>query len=121
MAKTSAQDLGQRGEDFAVDLYRRLGMRILARNVRFDCGEVDFIALSSDNTYVFVEVKTRSGLGFGGAESVTPRKLSRIRQAAARWLVDRPYAPVRIDVVELIEEGGSFEPLRYEGVTDGAR
>lgn len=114
------RELGRRGEDFAAGLYEDQGMRVIARNVRYDCGELDLVARAPDGTYVFVEVKTRSSRRAGGAESVTARKVMRMRRAAARWLADKPYGPTRFDVVELIVEGSSFSTSIYEGVDEGA-
>jgi putative endonuclease len=51
---------------------------------------------------LFIEVKTRTGDGFGGlAEAVTERKARRLRRLAAMWLAtqDQRWAAVRIDVI----------------------
>ena len=51
---------------------------------------------------VFVEVKTRTGDGFGGlAQAVTPQKVRRLRRLAALWLAeqDARWAAIRIDVI----------------------
>ncbi|WP_234793048.1 YraN family protein, partial [Mycolicibacterium fortuitum] len=56
------------------------------------------------NTAVFVEVKTRTGEGFGGlAEAVTVQKVRRIRRLAALWLAEQDvrYAALRIDVIRV--------------------
>lgn len=79
-----------------------LGLRILQRNWRCRYGELDVIAAEGDDTIVFVEVKTRSGDGFGGlAQAVTPTKVRRLRRLAGLWLAgqDRHWRHVRIDVV----------------------
>ncbi len=97
----SRNQLGALGEQIAVDLLEDLGLRILERNWRCRYGELDVIAADRD-TVVFVEVKTRTGDGFGGVEqAVTPRKVSRLRRLAGIWLAgqDRRWAAVRIDVV----------------------
>ncbi len=95
-------ELGAFGEQVAVEHLRALGMRILQRNWRCRYGEIDVIASEDDAAVVFVEVKTRTGDGFGGlAEAVTPRKVRRLRRLAGLWLAgqDRRWARVRIDVV----------------------
>ncbi len=78
-------------------------MEILARNWRCRYGELDVIAAdTATQTVVFVEVKTRTGDGFGGLpEAVTPAKLHRLRRLASLWLAaqDRRWAGLRIDVV----------------------
>ncbi|AIT61366.1 YraN family protein [Corynebacterium doosanense] len=117
---TGTIELGRRGEAYAAQFYRERGAQVIDTNVRFGSGEIDIIATEPDGTVVFVEVKTRTGQGFGGAESVTPRKLHRMRSAASRWLTGRPYAPVRFDVVVLYVAGAGFELTHYEGVEHGA-
>lgn len=113
--------LGRRGESEAAAFYRRRGAEVLDRNVSYPVGELDLIAREEDGTIVFVEVKTRSGPGYGGAEAVTGRKLARLRRAAARWLEGRPAAPVRFDVVVFTAAGRGFDMDVYEGVEHGAR
>ncbi|MCS5479255.1 YraN family protein [Corynebacterium sp. YIM 101645] len=113
--------LGRLGEEHAAQLYRRRGAEILDRNVAYPVGELDLIAREADGTIVFVEVKTRSGPGFGGAEAVTDRKLARLRRAAARWLEGRPGASVRFDVVVFTRTGRGFDTEVHEGVEHGAR
>ena len=112
--------LGKAGEDHAERFLRRLGYRIVTRNYRSATGEIDLVALDT-HVIVFVEVKTRSGPGYGGAEAVTGRKLARLRRAAARWLEGRPAAPVRFDVVVFTAAGRGFDMDVYEGVEHGAR
>ncbi len=96
-------EIGARGEQLAVDHLEALGMRILVRNWRCRYGELDVVATdASGRTVVFVEVKTRTGDGFGGlAEAVTPEKVRRIRRLAALWLAqqDDRFGALRIDVV----------------------
>ena len=95
--------LGAMGEALAVDHLTRMGLRILHRNWRCRYGELDLIASdAATRTVVFVEVKTRSGDGFGGlAHAVTPRKVQRLRRLAGLWLAaqDGHWAAVRIDVI----------------------
>ena len=85
----------------AVDHLTALGFRVVQRNWRCRYGELDVIAADED-TLVFVEVKTRTGDGFGGvAYAVTPQKLSRIRRLAGIWLAgqDIRWSGLRIDVI----------------------
>ncbi|RNE49414.1 YraN family protein [Corynebacterium alimapuense] len=115
--------LGRRGEQRAAELYRQGGAEIIGRNIAYPVGELDLIVRESDGTIVFVEVKTRSSRAFGGAESVTGRKLARMRRAAAQWLRGRSVENVRFDVVVLISmrTGNGFEVGLYRGVEHGAR
>ena len=96
--------LGAMGEELAASALTAAGMRILDRNWRCRHGELDLVAVDGD-TIVFVEVKTRSGLGFGSpAEAVTYAKQRRIRMLAQRWLADsdRHWPHVRFDVVAVL-------------------
>jgi putative endonuclease len=98
---TRAQ-LGALGEQLAVDHLSSRGLRILQRNWRCRYGEIDVIAEDADRTVVFVEVKTRTGDGFGGlAQAVTPQKLRRLRRLAGVWLAgqEQRWPAIRLDVV----------------------
>jgi putative endonuclease len=95
--------LGAMGEALAVDHLTRMGLRILGRNWRCRYGELDVIACDeATRTVVFVEVKTRTGDGYGGLpHAVTPRKVSRLRRLAGLWLAgqDERWAALRLDVI----------------------
>lgn len=96
------QELGALGEQIAVGHLESLGLRILQRNWRCRYGELDVIAADDAHTVVFVEVKTRTGDGFGGLEyAVTPQKVRRLRRLAALWLAEQHagWPNLRIDVV----------------------
>jgi putative endonuclease len=102
MTMTRVQ-LGAMGEALAVDHLTRMGLRILRRNWRCRYGELDVIACDeATRTVVFVEVKTRTGDGYGGLpHAVTPRKVGRLRRLAGLWLAgqDERWAALRIDVI----------------------
>jgi putative endonuclease len=103
MTTWTRTEIGALGEQLAADHLAGLGLRIVARNWRCRYGELDLIAVDvSADTVIFVEVKTRSGDGFGGWEqAVTPQKARRLRRLAGIWLAaqDRRWAQVRIDVI----------------------
>lgn len=104
--------LGARGEDIAVEFLTGAGMAIVERNWRCRYGELDVIATIEDRI-VFVEVKTRTGAGYGSpAESVTFAKQRRIRVLAMHWLSesDRSWSKVRFDVVAVVI-GRDREPV----------
>ncbi len=101
-AHLSRNEIGAHGEQLAVEHLQRLGLRIVARNWRCRYGELDVIAAEGADTLVFVEVKTRTGDGFGGvAEAVTPQKVRRIRRLAGLWLAGQEsgWSQIRIDVI----------------------
>ena len=103
MTMLTRAEIGALGERLAADHLTGLGLCILARNWRCRYGELDVIVVDPiTDTVVFVEVKTRTGDGFGGlAQAVTAQKVRRLRRLAAIWLAaqDRRWAGVRIDVI----------------------
>lgn len=96
------------------------GLRILQRNWRCRYGELDVIAVDGGDTVVFVEVKTRTGDGFGGLEqAVTPRKVRRIRRLAGIWLAGQNtrWQGLRIDVIGVrVGRGPRPEVTHLRGV-----
>ncbi len=98
-------ELGALGEQLAVDHLIGQGWTILARNWRCRYGELDVIAADpAARTVVFVEVKTRTGDGFGGlAYAVPPEKLRRLRRLAGVWLAGQQshWDTVRMDVIRV--------------------
>jgi putative endonuclease len=103
MTTLTRAQLGALGEQLAADHLTGLGLRILNRNWRCRHGELDVIACdAATRTVVFVEVKTRTGDGYGGlAHAVTEWKVRRLRRLAGLWLAgqDERWAAVRIDVI----------------------
>ncbi|MCW2614833.1 MAG: hypothetical protein JWN08_1827 [Frankiales bacterium] len=110
MEQTATQALGQYGEDVAEQHLLAVGMVVLDRNWRCREGELDLVAREPDGTIVFVEVKTRSGTGFGEpSEAVGRKKAAKVRQVACRWLVEcRPRGTpgLRFDVVSIVRRRG---------------
>ena len=104
------QKLGKAGEDLACRELERRGYAIVARRYRADRGELDIIARDGA-TLVFVEVKAREDLRFGGgAAAITalsglmaPRRARLHGAPACRRL------PCRFDVVSIHFGGG--EPV----------
>ena len=99
--------VGRTGEQIAVDHLTAAGYRIIDRNWRCSVGEVDVIA-ERGGTTVFVEVKTRSGRGYGHPlEAITAIKLARLRRLAAAWCADNgPVGRIRIDAIAVITAPG---------------
>lgn len=96
---------GQEAERLGDAYLRSQGLRILARNFRCKGGEIDLIAEHAQ-IVVFVEVRLRSHVDFGGAAaSITPAKQRRVILAARHWLqtAGRPYSrrPCRFDALLL--------------------
>ena len=78
------------GERRALRHYRLRGYRLLDANVRVGRYEVDLV-LRRGRRVVFVEVKEKSGTGFGHPlEMIDEEKTRRVGTAALGWLARRP-------------------------------
>ncbi len=96
------REIGAAGEAHAAALLEARGCVVIDRNWRCRAGELDLVVLDSVGRVRFVEVRTRTGTGFGTpAESVTAVKRRRLRRLAAEWLSARPgrWRQVCFDVV----------------------
>ncbi len=101
--------VGRFGEQIAAEHLQRAGLVVLDRNWRCRDGELDIVARDAE-VLVFVEVKTRSSLAYGGpADAVDRRKAARIRRLAVRWMAERRagrepqfWATIRFDVVAVV-------------------
>ena len=113
----STASRGSRFESLALKYLRRKGYEVLERNFRFGHKEIDIIALDG-GTIVFVEVKGRTGRGYGlPGESVSRRKMRHIVKAAEAYLWRRKLAnkPCRFDVICVTVVGNreiEFEHIR---------
>jgi putative endonuclease len=98
----SLRTIGRDGEAIAEQHLLHKGFFCIARNVYVGRAEIDLVVQKGD-LLVFVEVKWRKNTAFGSAaEAITWRKRLRLRQAALRYLAERPHrGPFRIDCVLL--------------------
>lgn len=101
---------GRRAEDLAAAFLAAKGFEIVERNFRAKAGEIDVVARDGDEV-VFVEVRARSGRGYGGAAaSVDAGKQRRVIRAARVWLAARGWeGACRFDVVAL--DAGRLEHI----------
>ena len=101
--------LGARGEQAALDLYRRRGFTLVARNWRCSIGEIDLVLRRRD-LLVFCEVKTRGSARHGGGfDAVDARKRRKLRALAEVFLLTHGAGPssVRFDVASVAVHAGS--------------
>ena len=115
-----AQSLGRWGEARAAAWLVRRGWTVLNRNYRFGRREVDLV-LTQGELVVFVEVKTRTGEGFGGAAAaITWRKRREIEAVAEYFLAREGLSDraVRFDAVVVTTLGGR---VRVEHIPDAWR
>lgn len=110
-------ELGRRGESVAAEWFEHDGYRIIDRNWRSSQGEIDLI-VTDEETLVFVEVKTRSSLGYGHPfEAITPRKCARLRRLTGLWAQQslcavRPEL-IRIDGVAVMNAWTSHPTIEH--------
>ena len=105
-------EVGRHGEDCAAEYLARTGYTLVERNWRCAQGEIDLV-VTKDGDIVFVEVKTRSGTGYGHPfEAITVAKLARLRRLAGAWCEQSGLRArrIRIDVIGVITRG-SDEPV----------
>lgn len=103
-----SRGVGQRWESLAVKRLAAAGYAIRERNFRGRTGEIDVIG-EEGGVLCFIEVKGRSGTGFGHpAEAVTAEKQRRVARAAQEYLRRRRLPPstrCRFDVVAILDAG----------------
>lgn len=98
------QDLGRYGEERAAKFLQDRGYEIIDRNWRCQVGEIDIVARDNERL-VFVEVKTRSGSGFGHPfEAITANKVARMRRLVADWCIAKQVSgvKVRLDAIAVL-------------------
>ena len=95
--------MGLEGEHVAAEYLLGKGYQIVARNYRSARAEIDLI-VKKDNWLVFVEVKTRSGSGFGFPESfVDKQKEQNILFAAENYMIQINWkGNVRYDIISIL-------------------
>lgn len=106
------QKLGARGEQLAASFLIEQGFRLIAQNWRCKYGELDLI-MEDGETVVGVEVKTRSGMGYGAPlEAITARKAARLWRLLFEW--NRTYGRhgthLRVDAVGIVMGGRGSTP-----------
>jgi putative endonuclease len=99
----SSKALGAQGELMASLYLEEAGYTILDCNYRYKRNEIDIIATHQD-TLVFVEVKTRSGLSFGYPhEAVSKKKVAAILAVAHEYILRRNWqGDIRFDIITIL-------------------
>ena len=116
---TTTNDIGDRGEAIAASFLEDAGYRVLERNYRFERNEVDLVCLDPEGggEIVFVEVKTRTGTGYGPPEaSITDEKKASLVEVSRAYLHERQLegAPSRFDVVGILLTNDDPQIEHYE-------
>lgn len=102
-------DLGRLGENIAKTHLLDLGYEILDENWVHGKAEIDLIAWKN-SIIIFVEVKTRTGNGFGQPEDfVDNRKQKLMADAADEYIyLMNHQGEVRFDIVSVLFKGDNY-------------
>jgi putative endonuclease len=97
-------ELGEIGEQLAVDYLSRNGFVILERNFIYDKAELDIIA-QKDQKIIIVEVKTRNSAFFGDPQDfVTKAKIKLMVKAANEYIVSNNIEmEARFDIIAILK------------------
>ncbi len=113
--KSGNRPLGMSGEQTALSFFIRKGYKLLEKNFRVPCGEIDLI-LEKDREIVFVEVKARRSIRYGlPQEAVVTAKQRRIIRAAL-WYVQKKGLEgldMRFDVLAVIFHAGGDYSINH--------
>lgn len=107
-------DLGRWGEATAATFLLQKGYQIIAKNYRSWQAEIDLIA-QKNKMLIFVEVKTRSGTGFGMPEEfVNSAKAKLVMRAAENYIFDIDWNfDVRFDIISILTLPNGDTDIRH--------
>lgn len=96
-------ELGELGEDLAVEELEKNGYEIVERNWRYKKAEIDIIARKNEFLAI-VEVKTRSSDYMGNPQDfVSPKKIKLLVEAVNEYVVSKDLdVEVRFDIIAII-------------------
>ena len=103
-------ELGNKGEQLAVDYLLQHNYKIIARNYRFLKAEIDVIVQKED-VLVAVEVKTRSTIDFGNPQDfINPKKIKLLVSAMDNFVVENDLdVEVRFDIIAIVKQKNAFK------------
>lgn len=108
-------ELGEIGEQLAIDYLIRQGYTILERNWRFQKAEIDIIA-TKQKKIISIEVKTRSSKYFGNPQDfVSSKKIKLMVFAMNEYvLMKNLEEEVRFDIVAVIKNRTSYDIKHFK-------
>ena len=104
------KELGNIGEQIAVEYLEKNNYQILKRNFYCKQGEIDIIA-KDKNEYVFIEVKTRTSKQYGNpVDAVTNIKQRHIWKSTKYYVYINKLenAYIRFDIIEILKKENKF-------------
>ncbi len=108
----NTKQIGEIGEDLAVEFLKRNDYNMLERNYRNRIGEIDIIAEDS-GVLCFIEVKTRTSVNFGFPfDAISRSKQRKISQTVLTYLKahNKPEGDFRFDVIAVMLDGTGKNP-----------
>lgn len=108
-------ELGELGEQLAVEYLQNKGYTILERNYYFQKAEVDIIA-AYKNELICVEVKTRNSDFFGDPqEFVTPSKVKLLVKVMDAYITENDIdLECRFDIVAVLKNAKTEKITHYD-------
>lgn len=108
-ARATTKDIGDTGEQAAVEYLQNAGYQIIERNWKTKYCEIDIIAQKQEQVY-FIEVKYRSSEAQGGGvAAITPQKLQKMHFAAELYVHNHPHAYGQQLMVAIVKKDKSIE------------
>ena len=103
-------ELGNQGEQLAVEFLQKNNYQILERNWRFKKAEVDIIAIKNEILAV-IEVKTRSSNYFGNPQDfVNQKKIQLLVEAINEYVISKEIdVEVRFDIIAILKNKNDFK------------
>ena len=103
-------ELGNKGEEIAIDFLQKNNYKILETNWRFKKAEVDIIAIKK-GVLAVVEVKTRSSNYFGDPQDfVNQKKIQLLVEAINEYVISKNLdVEVRFDIIAILKNQDKFE------------
>ncbi|WKK78510.2 YraN family protein [Marivirga salinae] len=111
----NTKKIGDKGENFAVNILENKGYEILERNYRFKRCEIDIIALHQ-NLLIFIEVKALHSFHHGYPEErVNQSKINNLMEAAENYIYAINWQKdIRFDILSI----NLNEPDKYLHIED---
>ena len=103
-------ELGNKGEQLAVNYLINKGYKIVERNWRFQKAEIDIIA-TKDKILIYVEVKTRSTNDFGNPQDfVNKKKIKLMVSAMNEYILNKDLdTELRFDIIAITKDKSNFD------------
>jgi len=98
----SKKQKGELAEAKALDFLEKKGFSVLARNYRYQKGEIDLI-MSLENWLVFVEVRSLASTAFGFPEqTISAKKKQLLLKTAEQFIIEHNWLKnIRFDVIAI--------------------